>query len=68
MIVPARGPTYFGWDPIFQPAGFELTYAEMDPAKKNAISHRSKALHALCEHFQALEDGNTPVKKAKTKT
>ena len=31
-IVPARGPTDFGWDPVFQPDGFEETYAEMDKA------------------------------------
>jgi inosine triphosphate pyrophosphatase len=28
-IVPARGPTNFGWDPIFQPDGFSETYAEV---------------------------------------
>ncbi|KAK8962931.1 Inosine triphosphate pyrophosphatase [Platanthera guangdongensis] len=31
-IVPARGPKVFGWDPIFQPDGYELTYAEMSNA------------------------------------
>ena len=66
MIVSARGPTYFGWDPIFQPIGFDKTYAELDPIEKNAISHRSKALHALCEYLQGT--GGTPVKKAKTET
>ena len=42
-IVPARGPTDFGWDPVFQPDGFEQTYAEMDKAVKNTISHRYAA-------------------------
>ena len=28
-VVSPRGPNTFGWDPIFQPSGFELTYAEM---------------------------------------
>lgn len=46
-IVPARGPTDFGWDPIFQPEGFEETYAEMDKSVKNTISHRYRALDAL---------------------
>ena len=46
-IVSARGPTEFGWDPIFQPDGFEETYAEMDKAIKNTISHRYRALDAL---------------------
>ncbi|KAJ3282722.1 nucleoside triphosphate pyrophosphohydrolase ham1 [Borealophlyctis nickersoniae] len=46
-IVPARGPKDFGWDPIFQPDGFEQTYAEMPKATKNTISHRFKALEKL---------------------
>ncbi|KAL2036967.1 hypothetical protein N7G274_010252 [Stereocaulon virgatum] len=44
-IVPARGPANFGWDPIFEYEG--ETYAEMDKAKKNSISHRGKALEKL---------------------
>ncbi|KER23428.1 hypothetical protein T265_14647 [Opisthorchis viverrini] len=43
-IVAPRGPRDFGWDPVFQPDGFDLTYAEMDKATKNTISHRYKAL------------------------
>ena len=50
-IVEPRGPTTFGWDPVFQPQGFELTYAEMEKAVKNTISHRFKALDALRDHF-----------------
>ncbi|KAI9837585.1 MAG: hypothetical protein M1819_007236 [Sarea resinae] len=44
-IVPARGPADFGWDAIFEYDG--NTYAEMDKAKKNQISHRFKALEKL---------------------
>ncbi|KAH9909817.1 inosine triphosphate pyrophosphatase-like protein [Xylariomycetidae sp. FL2044] len=44
-IVPARGPTNFGWDPIFEYEG--QTYAEMDKAAKNQISHRFKAIEKL---------------------
>ena len=40
-IVPSRGATAFGWDPVFQPEGFQETYAEMDKNVKNTISHRS---------------------------
>eukprot|EP00730_Choanoeca_flexa_P008869 TRINITY_DN12552_c0_g1_i1.p1 TRINITY_DN12552_c0_g1~~TRINITY_DN12552_c0_g1_i1.p1 ORF type:complete len:228 (+),score=44.46 TRINITY_DN12552_c0_g1_i1:696-1379(+) len=50
-IVPARGPTDFGWDPIFQPDGYDTTYAEMDKAVKNKISHRFRSLEALTKHF-----------------
>ena len=39
-IVPARGSGNFGWDAVFQPDGFDTTYAEMDKAVKNTISHR----------------------------
>ena len=47
-IVPARGPTHFGWDPIFEPnEGQGLTYAEMDSGDKNKISHRYRALEKL---------------------
>eukprot|EP00055_Hartaetosiga_balthica_P006199 m.19152 g.19152 ORF g.19152 m.19152 type:complete len:203 (+) comp5074_c0_seq1:185-793(+) len=55
MIVPARGPANFGWDPVFNPEGFEETYAEMENDVKNNISHRGKALQKLMEHFAANE-------------
>ncbi|KAG6500214.1 hypothetical protein ZIOFF_040057 [Zingiber officinale] len=50
-IVPPRGPNDFGWDPIFQPDGYEQTYAEMPKEEKNKISHRSKALALVKSHF-----------------
>ena len=34
------GPKNFGWDPIFQPDGFDATFAEMTKADKNKVSHR----------------------------
>ena len=43
-IVAPRGENMFGWDPIFQPKGFDQTFAEMDSEEKNKISHRGKAL------------------------
>lgn len=55
-IVLPRGPPDFGWDPIFQPEGFQETYAEMDSAVKNTISHRYRALQALREHFVTEPD------------
>jgi len=50
-IVPARGPSSFGWDPVFLPDGFETTFAEMRPGEKNAISHRYRALEKLKAHL-----------------
>ena len=40
-----------GWDPIFQPDGFEQTYAEMDKELKNSLSHRGRSLALVREHF-----------------
>lgn len=34
----------FGYDPIFQPNGYDITFAEMTEQEKNAISHRARAL------------------------
>lgn len=52
QIVPPRGPKDFGWDPIFQPEGFNETYAEMGSSLKNTISHRSRALEKLVDYFK----------------
>ncbi|EFH44599.1 hypothetical protein ARALYDRAFT_493541 [Arabidopsis lyrata subsp. lyrata] len=51
-IVPARGPTDFGWDPVFQPDGYDQTYAEMEKEEKNKISHRYKSLELVKSHFK----------------
>lgn len=51
IIVEPRGCRDFGWDPIFQPDGYEETYAEMPKEEKNKISHRYRALKMLQEHF-----------------
>ncbi|CAF2269594.1 unnamed protein product [Brassica oleracea var. botrytis] len=51
-IVPARGPTDFGWDPVFQPDGYDQTYAEMAKEEKNKISHRYKSLAMVKSHFK----------------
>jgi len=52
-IVPARGPSNFGWDPIFQPEGKTQTFAEMSKEEKNEISHRRRALDKLREYLLA---------------
>lgn len=45
----ARGSGGFGYDPVFQPNGFDLTFAEMPAKLKNKMSHRAKAVAALRE-------------------
>lgn len=54
LIRQPRGANGFGYDPIFLPDGSELTTAEMDPAAKDAISHRGKALRALAPVIAAM--------------
>jgi XTP/dITP diphosphohydrolase len=49
IVWPARGTQGFGYDPIFQPAGFDITFGEMEPAKKHAMSHRAEAFRLLVE-------------------
>ncbi|TKR67749.1 hypothetical protein L596_023849 [Steinernema carpocapsae] len=52
-VVEPRGDNKFGWDPCFQPDGFDQTFAEMDGEAKNKISHRGRALEALKAYFFA---------------
>lgn len=48
-----RGGNGFGYDPLFLPEGGEQTAAELDPAEKNRISHRARALQQLIEWLGA---------------
>ena len=47
LVWPIRGRTGHGYDPMFQPDGYDITFAEMDPAEKNRISHRADAFAKL---------------------
>ncbi|XP_020654176.2 inosine triphosphate pyrophosphatase [Pogona vitticeps] len=51
QIVNPRGPRDFGWDPCFQPEGYDQTFAELPKSVKNCISHRYKALKELSNYF-----------------
>ncbi len=47
LAFPPRGLRGFGYDPIFIADGRTITFAEMDPAEKHAISHRADAFRQL---------------------
>ena len=48
IIEEKRGVTGFGYDPIFVPEGYDLTFAELGNDIKNTISHRARAIEKLC--------------------
>ena len=47
LVWPPRGDRGFGYDPIFVPDGYDITFGEMDPAHKHTISHRARAFEKL---------------------
>ena len=47
LVLPPRGDAGFGWDPIFQPDDFQLTYAEIGDEDKDRIGHRGRAWRDL---------------------
>jgi len=47
IVWPGRGKNGHGYDPIFLPSGYKVTFGEMDRWEKNKISHRGKALEKL---------------------
>lgn len=47
LVFPPRGDRGFGYDPIFMPHGHDLTFGEMEPEAKDAISHRALAFDRL---------------------
>ncbi len=54
MLTEKHGEKGFGYDPIFQPEGFDISFAEMDMATKNLISHRGRAMKKLIEYLNSL--------------
>jgi len=50
----ASGTKGFGYDPIFQPDGYDITFAEMSMDEKNSISHRAKAMEGLIKFLSPL--------------
>ena len=53
IVWPARGDKGFGYDPIFVPTGHTITFGEMEPDKKHAMSHRAVAFDKLVSHLKS---------------
>jgi XTP/dITP diphosphohydrolase len=49
LVWPPRGARGFGYDPMFLPDGSDLTFGEMEPLAKHAISHRARAFRQLVD-------------------
>ncbi len=54
IIKDKRGEGGFGYDPVFVPDGYEITFAEMDAAEKNKISHRGLAVKKLVDFLETF--------------
>jgi len=49
LVWPPRGRKGFGYDPMFVPDGHDITFGEMEPEAKHAISHRARAFRQLID-------------------
>jgi XTP/dITP diphosphohydrolase len=56
VILEPRGDNGFGYDPLFVPAGFDRTFAELSSPEKNSLSHRGKALQQIQPKIAGIID------------
>jgi XTP/dITP diphosphohydrolase len=54
ILTSRAGEQGFGYDPIFKPEGYQLTFAQMTVEQKNTISHRGLAVQKLVEFLKAV--------------
>lgn len=52
ILTEKKGNSGFGYDPIFEPDGFDLSFAEMELSEKNKISHRGRAVQKLVSYLK----------------
>ncbi|MGC8865623.1 MAG: RdgB/HAM1 family non-canonical purine NTP pyrophosphatase [Bacteroidales bacterium] len=55
LLEAESGQGGFGYDPLFVPDGYELTFAQMDESLKNSISHRGEAIRKMAEFLYAYK-------------
>ncbi|MCW5699630.1 MAG: RdgB/HAM1 family non-canonical purine NTP pyrophosphatase [Rhodospirillales bacterium] len=58
LVWPPRGERGFGYDPMFVPLGYDITFGEMDPSNKHQISHRADAFRKLVDACFAAPSGD----------
>ena len=55
ILTAKQGEKGFGYDPLFMPAGFRKTFAEMNMEEKNSISHRGRAVEKLVRYLNSIK-------------
>jgi len=58
IVAAPRGTDGFGYDPVFQPAGWTITLAEADPRAKDLVSHRGAAARALLDRLASAKEAH----------
>ncbi|MCH8318637.1 MAG: hypothetical protein IIA88_09100, partial [Bacteroidetes bacterium] len=55
ILTEKRGQKGFGYDPVFKPEGYDVSFAEIEPEEKNKISHRGIAIRKLVDFLRKIE-------------